>query len=609
MRQTIFKGTVPAQDPLNLPDGYAQKAINCRMDAAVIEPWHTPVAVATPTKTGVVKTIYRFGQTVVGDAQYWFNLLNDGKFAKGPVADDSSERTYFTEAGQPPRVTDITLATGTDLPSNWRILGVPQPKGTLSASVSNRGIASIVRSGTTVTVTTTSDIEYAPGSSFAPVITGADQAEYNGTFSNATVLTNRIFSFTISSSTAVTPATGSMSYHYDGTAETRLYTYTWVNDLSQQGAPWLDADSTPLKVIVMPGQIVTLSGFESSPAFSDRAGNVIAKEKRLYRSTGSSYIREDVLSVAQATYVSSVTELTGQLTLEAPYYLPPPADAQGIIALDGEIMAMYRGQTWMPSVRSLPHAWPTDYWMDVPYPIVGHGRITGGVIICTTAKAFLVSIASDPASATMPTFENSAGCVSGRSIVSTDYGVFYASPDGLMLATASGVSLVTDTLMTRDQWQALKPESILGAFYNKRYFGFYDNGTTQGAFILRTDTGELTWTDVWASAAYVEPRTNSLYLVISGAIKKWDAGSSYMTMTYRTKQYLKPAGGIPAAKILASGPLTFRHYRDGALSYERTVSDPEVFNLKRGRCKVDEFEFTGAAKVTEFAVGEKPGLV
>lgn len=603
MRQTVFKGTAPILDPMNLGEQYAQTAINCRMDSGSLEPWRTPLEVATPTKGGAVRTLYRFGQDVNGDAQYWFNLLADGHFARGPVDDDANERTYFTQAGQPPRVTDITLATGADLPSNWRALGVPQPKGTLTASVSNRGITSITRSGKTATATVGLDLEYAAGSTFEAVISGAGQAEYNGSFSNATVTGARTFTFEVNG-TPATPATGTPSFHYGGSAETRLYTYTWRNDLNNEGAPWLTSQDSPLSVVAMPGQIVTLSGFETSPAFTDRLDSVIPKDKRLYRSNGGSFVMEAEIPTGTTSYVSAVTELSGQITLEAPYYLPPPADMQGLIALDNETMAGFRKQSVMFSVRSMPHAWPTDYWMDVPYPAVGLGRIAGGLIACTTAKAVLIAVGSDPASASPQTYENTFGCVSARSIVSADGGVFYASPDGLALASASGVLNVTDKLMSREQWQALKPETILGAYHDKRYFGFYDTGAVKGGFILRVDTGELTWTDAWASAAHSDPRNDALYLVIDGKIRKWNGGAGYMNMKWKSRKWAKVPGGLAAAKVEASGAVTFRHYRNGVLKQTKAVTTDKHFNLSPGRCSRDEFELEGAAKVTLFATSD-----
>ena len=38
--------------------------------------------------------------------------------------------------------------------------------------------------------------------------------------------------------------------------------------------------------------------------------------------------------------------------------------------------------------------------------------------------------------------------------------LIYASPDGLVIASNSGVSLVTQQIFTRDQWQDYYPDNI-----------------------------------------------------------------------------------------------------------------------------------------------------
>lgn len=595
---TQFKGTAPLIEPENLAENAAAVAINCNLDSGSIVPWKIPLQVASPTKGAGVHSIYRFGQDVAGEAAYWFNWQNHCDVARGPVADDASERTYFTEAGQPPRMTDIELGVGADLPSNWRVLGTPQPQADLSASIRNRGIVSITRNGATALAVTEDPIEFAVGDTFSAVIVGVSQAAYTGTFT-ATVVSSTMFTYPVEGEPD-SPATGTPAYRYDGTAETRLYTYTWVNDLHQEGAPWLGADESPLVVTVSPGQIVTLSGFEVSPAFSDRTGAVIPLEKRLYRSNGGDYYLEAKLSPGATSFLSNQSSLTSQITLAAPYNLPPPADATGVIALENELMAMFRDQTWMPCKRGYPHAYPTDYWMDTAFPIVGHAAFPAGVIVCTTAKAYLVTVGSDPSTASMPTgYDNDFGCVARRSIVSGGGGVFFASSDGLCFASASGVQNVTLSLIGRDKWRALCPDSILGAFHDNRYFGFYDDGANRGGFILRLDTGELTWTDVHATAAYVDKRNDALYLVIANKICKWNGGADYMTMRWRSKSFQKSASGYAAAKVKADGVVTFRHFRDGALKQSRSVTNEEPFNLAGGRCRFDAFEVEGAAKVTK----------
>ncbi len=70
-------------------------------------------------------------------------------------------------------------------------------------------VTSITRSGTTATVTTATDHDFTENFDMTTEISGADQSEYNGTFSIVTVPNRRTFTYTLSGSPA-TPATGTI---------------------------------------------------------------------------------------------------------------------------------------------------------------------------------------------------------------------------------------------------------------------------------------------------------------------------------------------------------------------------------------------------------------
>src|SRR3546814_9312607 len=85
-----------------------------------------PGFVTNLAKLGTIKTIYRFGKSLDDDALHWFHFVNDADVTRGPIADDTQERTYYTEAGRPPMVTDSTLATADgSMPSVGYPLGIP----------------------------------------------------------------------------------------------------------------------------------------------------------------------------------------------------------------------------------------------------------------------------------------------------------------------------------------------------------------------------------------------------------------------------------------------------------------------------------------------------
>jgi hypothetical protein len=130
LRIDRFGGVAPAVSSRKLGPGGATKAMNCRLDAAELRPWKNALTVKTGLAAASVSTIYRFGQDLTSDTQYWFHWTADVDVAKGAVADDQTERTYFWHPTQGLRVTNNSLAiTGGSGDYPWASdpLGVPAP--------------------------------------------------------------------------------------------------------------------------------------------------------------------------------------------------------------------------------------------------------------------------------------------------------------------------------------------------------------------------------------------------------------------------------------------------------------------------------------------------
>lgn len=123
---TQFSGIRPRVDPRLLPDGSAQVAQNVYLERGGLRGILGLLDIAPLAKVGV-KTIYRFGQALASATQYWFTWTDDVDVVKGPIADDTEERTYWTGGGAPRYTTAAIGTTGTDLPSASRPLGVPAP--------------------------------------------------------------------------------------------------------------------------------------------------------------------------------------------------------------------------------------------------------------------------------------------------------------------------------------------------------------------------------------------------------------------------------------------------------------------------------------------------
>jgi len=129
-----FSGVSPMTPPRYLGNDAAQTALNCSVWLGSLQPIRGAAEITTDplTKTGTIKSIYRFGQDQTDETNYWFHWTTDVDVVQGFIAGDTSEKTYFTGDGAP-KVTYAAAAIDTN-DTNYPVvsydLGVPKPSGT-----------------------------------------------------------------------------------------------------------------------------------------------------------------------------------------------------------------------------------------------------------------------------------------------------------------------------------------------------------------------------------------------------------------------------------------------------------------------------------------------
>lgn len=133
-----FGGISPRISPRVLSDNLAQTATNCDVFSSTLRPLpDVSASVVTLPKVGAIKTMYRFGQDISSDTQYWFHWLTDVDVCRSQIAGDTSEWTFYTGDGAPKATyAALALTGGTDYPVAWRTLGIPAPSSAVTATVS-----------------------------------------------------------------------------------------------------------------------------------------------------------------------------------------------------------------------------------------------------------------------------------------------------------------------------------------------------------------------------------------------------------------------------------------------------------------------------------------
>ena len=132
-----FKGIAPTVNPRYLPEGMAQIAVNCDVKGQSLRPLSNPSDALDSTNIDLVtnaQTLYRFGQDVTNETQYWLSWPGDIDVCRGQIAGDAAEWTFYTGDGYPKATNNELALGGSTLPNNAVRLGLPAPVTALTAT-------------------------------------------------------------------------------------------------------------------------------------------------------------------------------------------------------------------------------------------------------------------------------------------------------------------------------------------------------------------------------------------------------------------------------------------------------------------------------------------
>lgn len=397
-----------------------------------------------------------------------------------------------------------------------------------------------------------------------------------------------------------------------GDDETRIYAYTYLTDWDEEGMPAISAPVT-----CKPGATFNITTLAAPPTGSGNNRGI--NRIRIYRtvageSSTSFFFLKDVSLPATSTTDNNVTP--GTDTLPSKLYAMPPSDLKCLTGLWNGIMAGITGKSVRYCEMNRPHAWPSAYETLCTDTPVALGVFEKSLVIATTGRPRLVYGEAPEAMSDSP-IEFNAGCVSQRSMVSLGHGVAWATADGLAyVGNKRNAGLLTEEVMTRDDWQALNPSSIIGCQYAGMYFGFYDTGgSVYKGFVVDPDNPDgIRFLEQGYTAAFYDELEKQMYVVQTTSVRKWDAGSTYMTASDTSKVFRLPRPENPAvAEVIADAyPVTFKLYAGkhgdtgwpaGSLRHTRSVTSREPFNLPGGYLADDlQVELSGNVAIQGAAI-------
>ena len=257
-------------------------------------------------------------------------------------------------------------------------------------------------------------------------------------------------------------------------------------------------------------------------------------------------------------------------------YDKPPPNLNGLKLAGNNILIGFFGNKLCFSESGNYHAWPEKYRLTFESDIVSVEAVTGYILVLTEDYPYIVS-GNDPAITLVTRFETPYPCLSKKSVVSTENGVVWATHGGLAAyQRTTGVTLITSQIYDWDTWKEdLDPETIIGHYYEGKYFGSYANGS----FIFEQQkeaVGSFVSISYKFNAAYTDRNTGIMYYTAGtdGDIYEWDNKDQLLSpLEWKSKVFiLETPVNMGAARVVADYAANSVD-TDRVIGYNQTLAD------------------------------------
>lgn len=320
-----------------------------------------------------------------------------------------------------------------------------------------------------------------------------------------------------------------------GTDTTRAYVYTFVSAYGEEGPP------SPPTLNTGTTGTWALSGLQT--VIPDSASRNITR-KRIYRTVpgnnSSTFFFVAEIDVGDATYDDNETDDTvaANNVLESTTWDEPPTDLEGWVVMPGGYLVGWAGRRLCFSEPYRPHAWPPEYELSTEFPIKGL-VVWGTTLIIGTESQPYMGQGQHPSAFTMQKMDAVEPCLSRRGMVATVAGAYYPSINGLVLVNSSGVSVITQDILTKEEWAAYNPEDIFAAqlglqyiAFNSENFGFVFNPTEPQTKLVELDRFS------GVKGIETDKYSGNVLLVMQNRVWDWDPeGSERLFWRWKSKVF------------------------------------------------------------------------
>lgn len=507
-----FSGTAPAVSPRLLSEQFGQIAEDLDLESGRL------VAVkddsdAFTLSNSARRSIYKYYS---GGNEYWLQWDDDNVSAvPGPIPGDVNDRLYWTGQGGTtgyPRLATATMVTAsTPYPYNSYRLGIPHPTAA----------PTVVKSGTPSADATPNDVSYV---------------------------------------------------------------YTFVSIFGEEGPP--SAPSTVIELTDGETTVVTMA-VSSQPTSSGYGHLTTGAFKYVYRSntgsTNTTFQYVGKIPYTSTAFTDSVNAANLGEVLPSDDWIAPPNDdtslypdgpLQGLIPLAQGVMAGFTGKRFCLSEPFMPHAWPISYRITTEEDIIAIASSANGVVALTEGHPYFIT-GVDPSAMTAIRVDLAQSCVNKNSVVDMGDYVLYAGPDGLCAVQSAQGRVVTDGLISVDQWNSTYNPTTIRAFrHENTYVAFHSSG----GWVYDPRGGENSLLTLTVAAdvrgGYMNPKDGELYIIVGNKIKKFRGASTQKTGKFKSKKFVttSPVSMSWVSVTADVYPITIKVWGDGTLIAHYTIT-------------------------------------
>jgi hypothetical protein len=401
-----------------------------------------------------------------------------------------------------------------------------------------------------------------------------------------------------------------------GTPELRFYVITYCDIYGHESAPtnprritcnddaeilvgWDERDTYPASR----APLHTVKIYRTVPGVSDTAFYFVAEQSVSTSPYIDEWENDDVV----------VNDILASTT-----YDTPPTGIEGMVVMPNGFLAGWRGRDILFSEPYRPHAWPRGNVLSVEDDIVGLGVFDQSLAVLTVGTPYVASGVS-PEGMSLVRLGAANPCLSRRSIVELTGAVLYASEDGIAAIDLSGQRVLTQGLITREDWRAnYHPEDIIAARDGDNSYVAYH--TTTKGFELdfsEQERGIITLTNALPVTVFNSDSLGPRPLIAYGT-NVYMAGNTVdevRAYRWRSKEFYltQPVnfGALqvntsPDPRAPAEAPYgSVKVFADGVLVYEEDIVPNEAVKLGSGfKAQVWQFEFVGTHTINRFMIAE-----